>query len=190
MKFWHSTNGFTLLEVLTALSLGVGLFLLLLSIYGLSARSLAAAETQAELAQNSRLIIERLSREIRQTRQIATLLPADDSDPENPPKNEIEFQDGHGTTVIQYVRYFLDNGDIRRQARRYYFPSEPAVFVPAGSRDSFGNPPQMTVVSDELVGQYVANMQFFGRELVNINIWLNKNNARQAAKTAVYGRNL
>lgn len=186
----NKNQGFTLLEILTAVSLGVGLFLLLLSIYGLSAKSLAVTETQAELAQNARLITERISREIRQARQIATLLPPDDGDPLNPPKNEIEFQDGHQSALVQYIRYYSAGSDLKRQLRRYYFPSEPETYVPADSRDDFGNPPQLAIINDELVGQYLQSMKFYGQNLINIVLELNKNNILYPAKTAIYARNL
>lgn len=183
-------KGFTLLEILVSLSLGVLLFVLLLSIYGLAAKSLATVETKSELAQNARLVNERLSREIRQAKQIATILPAGKDDPLNPPKNEIEFQDGHQTTAVQYIRYYPSGTDLKRQLRRYYFPAEPEVFVLHDSRDDLGNPPQLTIMSDEPVGQYVQDIKFYGRDLINIELALDKNGASLRAYTSAYGRNL
>lgn len=183
-------KGFTLLEILVSLSLGVLLFVLLLSIYILAAKSLSIVETKSELGQNARLVNERLLREIRQAKQIATILPAGKDDPLNPPKSEIEFQDGHQTATVQYIRFYLSGTDLKRQMRRYYFPAEPEVFVPHDSRDDFGNPPQVTIVSDELAGQYIQDLKFYGRDLINIELTLDKSGAPLRAYTSVYGRNL
>lgn len=182
--------GFTLIEALVGISLSVLLFGLLLALYELNNRSLAITTTRAELAQNTRLMIERLTREIRQTKQIATLLPPTGDDPLAPAPNEIEFQDGHNAAAMQYIRYYPQGSDLYRQLRRYYFPTEPAVFVAFDSRDEFGNPPNLTIASDELVGQYISDIDFYGAGLINIVIALAKNAVNFTAKTAVYGRNL
>ena len=62
------TEGFTLLEILVAISLATLLFGLLLALYSLANRTLANSSVRAELAQNGRLMTERLGREILQSK--------------------------------------------------------------------------------------------------------------------------
>ncbi|MFH1392666.1 MAG: hypothetical protein ABIG90_03310 [bacterium] len=57
-----------------------------------------------EITQNSRIAIDKISRELRQTDEIITSLPA----------NEIEFQDGR-TENLQYLRYYLEDHKLHRQ---------------------------------------------------------------------------
>ncbi len=185
----HS-QGFTLFEVLIAISIGVLLLGLVFSIYSLTVRSLNASQTRAELTQNSKIILERITRDLRQTRGLATILPQTAGDPENPPPSAIEFLDGHNNETYQYINYSLAGADLKRRVKHYYFASDPAIFVPFDAEDDFGNPPLVSASEDNLVGQYVSALKFYGTDLVTIELTLLKSGVTHATATAVFGRNL
>lgn len=171
-------KGFTIIEVLIAITVGAALLGVVLSIYSLAVRSQAISQNRSELTQNSRTILDRLARELRQARAIATTLPA----------GQIEFEDGHSGT-LQYLLYFLNNTDLKLQRREYYFADAPAVLVPGNAADDFGNPPQVRILSEELVGQYVQTINFSGGDLITIDLTLYKSPVGQTSRTTVYGRN-
>jgi hypothetical protein len=163
---------------------------LILSIYALTMRSINFSQDRGEVSQNSRIIIERLTRDIRQTRDIATILPEDKDDPEITPPSEIEMRDGHEIEDFQYIRYYLTGTDISRQIRQYYYAAEPETLVPFDAADDFGNPPLVTIVEDELVGQYIDTIIYYGTGSLTVELGLLKRDIKHSTKTTVYGRNL
>lgn len=183
-------NGFTLLETLIALTVGVTLLALVLAVYVLTLTTTQNSEDRSELSQNSRVIIERLTRDLRQTRQIATNLPTVANDPDLPPAAEIEVQDGHNAGQLQYLRYYQMGSDLKRQVREYYFASDPQILVTYNAKDDFGNGAAVRTVADNLVGQYVNSIKFYGRDLINIELTLKKNAVKHVTKTTIYVRNL
>lgn len=183
-------TGFTLLETLVGITIGVLLLGLVLAIYTLTIRSVQASETRSELTQNSRVIMERLTRDLRQTRALATVLPPASDDPLHPPPDTLEILDGHNTSAYLYLRYYLAGADLKRQVKQYYFATDPTVFVPWDAEDDFGNPPLTAILEDELVGQYVGSLKFYGLDLVYIELTLAKGNITHTAASAVFGRNL
>lgn len=184
-------NGFTLVELIIALSISVLIFVLLTQVYLLAQRTYGETDAKAEITQNGRVILDRMIREIRQTPQIITILPADTSDPANLP-SEIMFQDGHNTAQIQYIRYYLDGHNINRESSVYYFPSEPLYHVHSydTDKDPPHNPPVKLILDDRVIGEFVDDMEFWGNGLLNINLYLSRNSQNTIINTAVYGRNL
>ncbi|MFA5021034.1 MAG: prepilin-type N-terminal cleavage/methylation domain-containing protein [Patescibacteria group bacterium] len=185
------TDGFTLIEVVISLSIAVLIFLLLTQIYLMAQTAFVATDSQSEITQNGRVILDRLIREIRQTPDIVTQLPADAADPETLP-SEIVFQDGHDLSQIKYIRYYLSGTDISRQIIVYYFPSEPDYYVYYydTDKDAPHDPPIMQILEDKVIGEYAADLEFWGSQLLNINLYLSKNSQSLIINTAVYGRNL
>jgi len=45
-------------------------------------------------------------------------------------------------------------------------------------------------LEDRVVGEYVDDIEFWGDKLININLYLLKNEEMQIINTAIYGRNL
>ncbi len=86
-------SGFTLIESIVALTIFVLISTVLYSVYVFNQRAYLEGEKMAELVQNGRVVIERITREVRQTTDIVTTLPQTDQGAANPA--EIEFQDGH-----------------------------------------------------------------------------------------------
>ena len=185
-------SGFTLIEVVIALAISLLIVLMISSSYFVAQHAYVKADSKAEISQNGRVIIDRLARELRQTPDIITALPADNSNPSLTP-NAIIFQDGHDTSRIAYVRYYLSGTNLNRQLLAYHFPAEPAVYVYWNATDSRypGVSPQMSVLEDKLIGEYVSDIEFWGNEKpVYINLNLHKNKDSVILNTSVYGRNL
>lgn len=83
--------GFTLTETIVAVAIFSLIIITVYSTYALSRRSYLEGENLVEIIQNGRVVLERMSREIRQARKIVSGLPAERV---NPP-SEIKFQDGN-----------------------------------------------------------------------------------------------
>jgi len=184
-------NGFSLIEVVIAISISVILFIIITTAYNISQTTYNKTDTKAEITQNGRVILDRLIRELRQTQNIVTTLPENNDDPETLP-SEIMFQDGHDTTIVRYIRYYLDNGNINRQIIRYYFDTDPTNYVRWHETDQLGNPPTMEIVNDEsrIIGEFVDDIEFWGNGLININLYLLKGKETTIINTSIYGRNL
>lgn len=88
-------KGFTIAEVIVVIAIFCLLFVVIYSIYLLNQRTYIASENTAEIVQNSRVILERMAREIRQAKLIISELPTERI---NAP-DEIKFQDGHNIAV-------------------------------------------------------------------------------------------
>ena len=102
MKFFYSPKkqnekGFTLAEILVVVVIFSLIVLAIYAIYLLSSRMYRQGEVAAEMNQNGRVMIERMTREIRQAKTVVTDLPETQI---NPP-SEILFQDGHVPAVIE-----------------------------------------------------------------------------------------
>lgn len=184
-----SDNGFTLVEVIISLSISVLIFVLLSQVYLLAQNTYLETDARAEITQNGRVILDRMVREIRQTPEIATQIPESAVEPV---PSEIVFQDGHDTSEIRYIRYFLDGTNIKRQIIVFYFPSEPLYYVHSYDTDEPEphNPPNQLVLEEKIIGEYASDIEFFGDRLLNINLYLSKDNQTSIISTAVYGRNL
>lgn len=183
-------EGFTLLEIVVSISLFTGIIITAGSIYMLSQQSFNKGSNIAELSQNARVSLDRISREIRQSQNIVTILPITNNDPANPPSNEVIFQDGHNISETIYIKYYLNGTNLMRSYTAYYFPSNPDLYVAWNSLDEFGNPPNSTVLEDRIVGEYFNNLEFWGPNgFINISIELIKNKNSLNINTAVFGRN-
>ena len=91
------TKGFTLIESVMALIIFLLIVVVLYSVYLFNQDAYREGEKAAEITQNGRVILERITREIRQAKEIVTPLPQIDQGASNP--SEIEFQDGHIPSV-------------------------------------------------------------------------------------------
>jgi type II secretory pathway component PulJ len=183
-------KGFTLLEILVAISLS---FLLLEALYGVyitSYKSYTNSIAEAELNQNARIAMERITRDLRQTPEIVTVLPPNDTDPLNPSPSEIQFQDGHNTAKIQYIRYYLVNNDLNRQVIHYYFATDVNTWVKWNALDQYGNPPKESIDEDTVRADKISSVQFYGTDLVNITIVAANQKNSYTYQTQTLGRNI
>lgn len=182
--------GFTLIEILVAISLFLIIILLVSSFFSLSNRSYNKGVNSAELVQNARVGLDRITREIRQSIDIISILPPDDSNPLNPPISEIMFQDGHNISEIVYIRYYLDGTDLKRDRIEYYFDSEPSLKVLYNSVDEFGDPPIEFVIENRVVGEYFKKINFWGQNnQIYVFVELENGKYNFKARSSVYGRN-
>jgi prepilin-type N-terminal cleavage/methylation domain-containing protein len=189
--FKKNHSGFTLFEVVVSLSLFTIIIILVNDIYLASQRAYNKNSDTAELTQNARVSLDRISRELRQSAKIITALPETETDPSNPPAMEIFFQDGHDIDQITYLRYYLEGNNLMRQHKAYYFSQEPATYVAFNSLDQGGSPPQAKNIDDpRVVGEYFTSLKFWGGNgLINISINLNKNQNNFTINTSVFSRN-
>lgn len=181
--------GFTLIETIIALTMAILIIGIVTSVYLVSRNIYRRADLRSEIAQNGRVMLDRISRELRQTPAIVTTLPTANSNPEILP-TEIIFQDGHDISAIKYIRYYLENSDLKRQGIAYTFSADPETYVDWRAVDENGNPPQANILEDKLIGEYLSDLEFWGNGLVNINLYLVKQGQTLILNTAIYGRNL
>jgi len=187
----HSSRGFTLLEVIVSVAIFTLVILVAYETYALGQNIYRRGGDEMEVWQNARASLDRLTREARQAESLATALPEVNNDPENPPANELQFQDGHDTSRLTYLRYYLDGADLKWQRVAYYFSVQPDLYVTYDSQDQFGNPPEQIILEERIIGEYFSDLDFWRtNNLINIIIHLTKNGREVNLMTAVYGRNL
>lgn len=185
-------RGFTLLEIIVSASLFTIIIILLSDMYLVTQRVYNKNSDTAELTQNARVSLDRLSREIRQSASIITDLPESENDPQNPAPGEIFFQDGHDISRITYLRYYLNGSDLMREHKAYYFSIEPSVYVTHNSLDMGGFPPLIKILDEQemVVGEYFNDLKFWeSNDLINISLSLSKNQNSFAIRTAIFSRN-
>ena len=188
-RAFKNESGFTLTEIISVLGLTLLLTLIIYNLFIISQKAFSAGDRQLEITQNGRIFLDRLSRELRQTEEIVTALPATKDVEGFPPATEIEFQDGHGLPDIQYLRYYVDSGQVKRLRKVYFFETEPETYVYWNAQDEFGQPPSSLVVEERLIAEYVSDLDFYGSTVTYIEVWLNKQNSDLHLYTGVWGRN-
>lgn len=258
-------KGFTLTELLLVISLFLIVTGAISGINLLSHRAYREGEASTEITQNGRVILERMIREIRQTKEIIIELPEEEIDP----PEEIRFQDGHTLSIIEqgsvqavgtktitlrpdasdqddyynsmfikiiegggfgqireiidyngstkearvrvdwdtvpsapsagstykidssyyYIRYFIEGIDLKRQMIVYFF-DDTNVYVPWNAVHPEGQTMENDILQEQLVGEYVTSLNFWGLKLINISISLEKNNKKIDLETKIFTRNL
>lgn len=179
--------GFTLIEVSVTMAI---LSLVLGSIYGvynLSQKAYTIEENMVEITQNGRVVFERLSREIRQAVEIVTELQNEEASA----TSTIMFEDGHITEPYNYIRYFQDGSLIKREVIGFYFSGDSEeTLVPL---DAVPPPSQTLMVKTiqevQTIGEYAAQLKFWGSGVVSIVLELNKKENNLRLKTSIFGRN-
>ena len=189
-KLKYRQLGFTLLEIIVSITLFTIIILLVSEIYLVTQRAYNKNSDTAELTQNARVSLDRITRELRQSANIITSLPPTDTDPGNPPVNQIYFQDGHDISRITYLRYYLNGSNLMREYKAYYFDEEPAVYVAYNALDQNNEPPEEIIIDSLTVGEFFTELEFWGANgLINISLGLNKNQHNFNLETSIYSRN-
>lgn len=179
------------METLVVISIFVLLMIMIFSIYILCQKAYYVGDTKAEIDQNGRIAIDRLSRELRQAKEIVTELPETDDDEDFPPANEIKFQDGHIVNDTQYIRYYLKNTtELWREVNFYYFNEAPAVHVKWSAEDESGDPPLSSTEEDKLIAEHLEILEFYEPNAINIYAVWQKNGHYLYLNTKLFGRNL
>lgn len=186
-------KGFTLPEVLIAVTITALVVETAYFASNIGQRTFKIASEKMEISQNARVLLDRISREIRQATEIVTELPSIPDDPENPPTSEIMFEDGH-ETINQYITYQLQSGNqVKRIITAYYFGAilpDSSEWVLHNAIDNEGNPPNSQVISENLIAEYVTSLQIYGDSLIHINLTVSQNEQSEDFTTTVFARNL
>lgn len=186
--YFFSSKGFTLTEILIVISM---FFLIIGAVYSgylLSYRSYRTGEKMAEITQNGRVILERMTREIRQAREIVTEIPEQEINA----TDTIEFEDGHATSSYHYIHYFKDDDKVKREVIGYYFSGDPTeTLVPWDATPPLNQSLATTSLeTSKIIGEYVDTLGFWGSKLIGINLTLKKEEKNSNLKTKIFGRNL
>jgi prepilin-type N-terminal cleavage/methylation domain-containing protein len=178
-------KGFTIIEIMSSLSIFLIIMLLVGSVYILAQRTYNRGTSQNELIQNARVCLDRLSRELRQAEFLVTDVSATTT--------ELYFQDGHNDNYISYIKYYLIGSDLYRAHKAYYFPPwpvSPDEYVFYNSVDAWGSPAASTTLDLKIIGEYFNSLQFRGTDgLITITANLTKNNINLNIDSKAYIRN-
>jgi len=186
----HGRFGFTVIELILAISLFAVIIILVGSMYSLAQQSYNKGAAKNEMVQNARVSLDRITRELRQSVAVVTALPTAPNDPEDPAPSEILFQDGHDIGQAVYLRYYLDGTNLKRSKIAYYFSEEPDIYVTYDSIDQFSNPPDELLLEDRIVGEYFSRLAFWNSDnVINISIGLAKGADTFNIETGVFSRN-
>ncbi len=181
--------GFTLIELIIALLISGILVGISTATYTLFRKSLNLDQSRAEIAQNGRIIIDRLSRELRQTNDVVTVFPATINDNSIAQPNGIEFEDGNAND-LSYRRYYVVNGTLKLDIKQYAFNYDPNHRVVWNAVGTGGISPTPSVVSTTDVADHVQNLIFYGDNLLQIQInTVDSFNQTFTVRTTVLGRN-
>lgn len=180
-------KGFTLTELLISVVISLLITILVSSVFILNQRVVRKNNIKSELTQNARITIDLMSREIRQAKEIVTVLPADSSSPPLP--HELQFEDGHVSSQIQYIKYDLSGTELHRKIIVYYFDSDIDTYVNWDDVDSFGAATASTT-EDKIIGENFSNIDFYGSTNIEVDLDLQKNNEQIEMKTIINPRNI
>lgn len=189
IKYKHNRPAFTLIEILIAMTIGSVILLALYGIYAVSSKSYLRSTDQSELTQNARIALERISRDLRQAEEIATSLPPTNTDPLNPPATQILFQDGHNTTQIRYINYYLSGADLYRRVLHYSFSSDPSLWVKYNATDQYDNPPNEIIDENLVKADKISSLQFYGENTIHIDLIASNENNNFPFTTTIFARN-
>lgn len=187
------SEGFTFTEILIVITIFLLIIGAVYSAYVLSHQAYKEGEARIEVLQNGRVVIERITREIRQTREIVGALPAAlDSEIPAGASNEIELEDGHISEFYHYIHYFKENNLVKREVRGYYFSGDPEeALVPWNSIPPEGQTLKTKVLEEaKIIGECVADLKFWGLKTLYVYLKLEKGGKSLELREKVFGRNI
>ena len=180
-------KGFTLSEVLIVIAVFMIITAAVYGAYTLSQKAYRESEISAEITQNGRVILERITREIRQAKEIAGDFPEE----RQSASTTIIFEDGHISDPYHYIHYFKTDDTIKREVITYYFSGDPEETpVPWNAIPPLGQ----TLLTKNLeeariIGEYVDNLELWGERVINITLVLQKKDKNLNLETKILGRN-
>lgn len=154
-----SKPGYTLIELLIAMLVSSILIGITTSTFTLFRKSITQDQTQVDLTQNARISEERIARELRQTREVITVLPTSSADTTVTEPHLIEFENGHAevgdSDYLYYYKYYLSGTTLELDTKKYTVsPSTTAVkWNTAGAT--------ATVLSTVTVAESVSDISFY-----------------------------
>jgi prepilin-type N-terminal cleavage/methylation domain-containing protein len=149
--------GFTLIELLVAVLVSGILIGVTTSTYVLFRKSVAQDQGKTEISQNARIAMDRLTRDLRQTTAVVTVLPTAPSDLSVTQPHEIEFEDGHlesgDTNYLSTRRYYLSGTTLKLDINLYKLSGATVRYNVAGA--------SKTVLSTQDIAQEVTSLMFY-----------------------------
>lgn len=188
LKLNKNNKGFTLAELLVAVIIALLTLIIISTIFSLNQKVSRKSNIKAELTQNARIVIDIMAREIRQANKIVTVLPPNNSDPALI-THELQFEDGHTDTHIQYIKYYLEGDKFKRQIIVYYFEYDPSTYVYWDDFDPFGSPVQ-EVLEEKIIGEFFSTIDFYGEDKINVDLTLQKQSEQVQIKSIIHPRNI
>lgn len=181
-------RAFTLTEVLIVITFLVVIIEVVYTAYVLSQKSYYEGVQRAEVSQNGRVILERITRELRQAKEMVTEL----SDSEAQATSTIEFEDGHATTSYNYIHYYQEGSEVKREVKKYYFPSDPNTFLAWNTTSPTEVLTATTTDGPAVIGEHLSasgGLKFWGDYVVNVRLSLEKGSQQLSLLTKVLARN-
>lgn len=187
--FKKHSYGFTLVELLVAIAASLLIFAGTLGLFNIIRNTINSSSNRAELVQNGRVALEQITRDLRQAATLVTSIPKTNNDPQKPPPSILEFQDGHDTQTLNYIRYYLLNRELHREFSFYAFLSAPSEHVAYNTIDQFGTHPTKIILEDSIIAEHISNIQFYGSTLINVYVTLSNNGLNINIPTTIFTRN-
>lgn len=181
-------SGFTLVELLVALVISSILIGASVSIYTVFRKAIAQDQNKAALTQNARVAFDRISRELRQTPGVVTVLPKDKDDTTVAQPGEIEFEDGHENNLT-YNRYYLVGSSLKLDVIEYYFADDSGLRVPYNSKKTNGEVPIKHVISTQDVAEMVQGISFYAGPPLQFEMTTTDGKQSYTIRTNLYERN-
>lgn len=89
-----------------------------------------------------------------------------------------------------YIRYFTQETEVKRQTIVYYFSGNPEVYISWNATPPDGQTIESDILHEQLIGEYVTSLNFWGLRLINIAITLESKNKEINLETKIFTRNL
>jgi prepilin-type N-terminal cleavage/methylation domain-containing protein len=183
-------RAFTLVELLVAISVSTILVGITASTYSLFRKAMGADQSRADIAQNGRTALDRLTRELRQTPDVVTILPADTADTSVAQPGELEFEDGHANDLT-YKRYYISGSILKVDTKQYYFTYDTGTRVHWNAVGTGGVSPVSNVTATNDIADLVQSVAFYGSNEIQIVITTTDGKGQTLPiRTKVLGRNL
>lgn len=181
-------KGFTTAELLVILAIMVIIISAISSSFLLSQWTYRSGENTSEVIQNGRVILERMTREMRQAKEVVTVLYEDESGA----TSTILFEDGHTSTSYNYIHYFTQDSTVEREVLGYYFSGDTQqALVPHDAIPPEGQTLQIKNIEETVaIGEYVTSLKIWGNSKINIKIQLTKKNKSIELQSEIFVRNI
>jgi type II secretory pathway pseudopilin PulG len=183
---------FTVVELVVALFISSILVSATTATYSLFRRSLIIDQSRVNLSQNARIVIDRLSRELRLTQDVVTTVPANVSDLSVSQPGQIEFQDG-AANDLTYRRYYISGSTVELDIKEYLYPSgtsgAPTGRVLWNAPAISGKTPVANVISTQDIADNAQSFVFYGGDFLQLYFTTTDGLQSFTARTTILGRN-
>jgi type II secretory pathway pseudopilin PulG len=186
-----SAAAFTLVELVVALLISSVLITVTTSVYVVTRKSISADLSNSDNSQNARIAIDKMARDLRQTREVVTSLPANPSDTSIAQPGQILFEDGHpnttDSTYLTYRNYYLTGAGVLNLDVDYYYVSPDTA-----TRVHWTTPNAVaSVISTTAIAEHVKSLSFYdsGGPIQIVVVTTDSNKQTYTLRTTVFKRN-